>query len=167
MWRGHPAARSGLRRIAVTLVIALAPVSVAGILRANGRGTGMPYWVWLTLSLVLVVIVLAVDVLRRALTDYVVTTHRIRVRQGMLWRRERDVPVQGVEGVTVGQSRVQRLLGVGDIDFALAEPAAIRFEVGGMEFAVRNLTFQGVARPHAVLARLAATNGVAAPRSVS
>lgn len=144
-------------------MLALAPVSLAGIVRATDRGTGLPYWAWLTLSLVLVALTLAGDVLRRALTDYVVTTRRIRVRQGMLWRREQDVPVEGVEGVAVRQTRMQRHLGVGDIDFALADAAAIRYEVGGVQFAHRSVTFQGVARPHAVLARLAATNGVAAP----
>lgn len=146
VWRGHPAARSSLGYFAKWVLLSILPISIAGILRLNDRGTGIAYWKWVVITLVLLFAVLAIDTLRRALVDYVVTDHRIRVRHGMLSRREQSAGIERVQNINTTQTLLQRMLGIGDIDF----------DTAGTESAQASLRFTGVARPQELVRRFEA-----------
>lgn len=143
LWRGHPSARSSWPFFLQWGIIALLPVSFAGIFRANGHGTGMAYWKWVVLSVGLLLLVVVVDVLRRAATDYMLTTHRIRIRRGILSRREQSAPIARVQNVGSQQGLLERMLGIGTVEF---ETAATESDAASFRFA-------GVARPRQLMER--------------
>lgn len=126
--------------------VALVPVSIAGILRLNDRGTGFDYWKWVVISLVLLAVVIAIDVVRRALIDYVVTDHRIRIRTGVLSRREQSAAIERVQNINTSQSLLDRILKIGAIDF----------DTAGTEASEASLEFRGVARPHELVRKFEA-----------
>ncbi len=120
LWQGRPSWRAHLSFFVVWIPLALAPVIVAGLLTANDAGTGLPYWQWLSISLVLLVGVVAWDAVQRYATLYVVTTQRLRVRRGILARKEQTARFERVQNVNISQSLLDRLVRVGSVEFDTA-----------------------------------------------
>ncbi len=137
LWQGRPSWRAHLSYLAVSIPIALLPVIIAGLLRANDIGTGLPYWQWLFISLALVVLVIAYNVLQRYATFYVVSTQRLRVRQGILSRREQTARFERVQNVSISQTLLDRMLKVG----------AVQFDTAGTDQSDSNLNFAGISDP--------------------
>ena len=52
LWQGRPSWRAHLSYLVVSIPLALLPAIIAGILQANDKDTGLPYWQWLLISLV-------------------------------------------------------------------------------------------------------------------
>src|SRR5687767_13065910 len=104
LWQGRPSWRAQISYFIVWIPLALVPVIIAGILTANDQDTGLPYHQWLLISLLLVIVVVAYDVIRRYATLYVVTDERLRVRHGILSRREQTARFERVQNVSVSQS---------------------------------------------------------------
>ncbi|HET6689368.1 MAG TPA: PH domain-containing protein, partial [Miltoncostaeaceae bacterium] len=109
LWQGRPSWRAHMSYFVVWIPLALLPVIIAGLLKANDQGTGLPYSQWLLISLLLVVIVVVWDVLQRYATYYVVTDQRLRTRRGILSRREQTARFERVQNVEVSQSLLDRL----------------------------------------------------------
>ena len=132
IWRGHPSARSSVGFYLKWGLLALLPVILAGVTRANGHSTGIDYWLWLVISLALLALVVAADILRRAGVDYVLTTQRIRIRRGILSRREQSTRVERVQNLNTDQGILDRALGIGTVEFETAgtdaSGASFRFE---------------------------------------
>lgn len=120
LWQGRPSWRAQLSYFVVWIPLALLPVIIAGVLRANDQGTGLPYWQWVLISLVLVVLVVGYDVLSRYATFYQVTNQRLRVRQGLLSRDEQTARFDRIQNVNISQSLMDRLMRVGAVDFDTA-----------------------------------------------
>lgn len=137
LWQGRPSWRSQLSFFLLWVPVALLPVIIAGALRANDVGTGLPYWQWLLLSLVLVVLVVAYDFLRRYATYYVVSNQRLRVRQGILSRREQTARFERVQNVSISQTLLDRMFKVG----------AVQFDTAGTDTSDSNLNFRGISDP--------------------
>lgn len=146
MWRGHPSARSSVAFFLKWGFLAILPVSIAGLLKLGDRGTGIDYWKWVLISVVLLVLVVVVDVLRRAAVDYVVTTQRIRIRRGILSRREQSTLIERVQNINTRQSLLDRLLQIGAIDF----------DTAGTEAKEASFQFDGIANPHSLVHRFEA-----------
>lgn len=146
IWRGHPSARAYLLWYLQWGLLAFVPVILVSIMRSADKGIGMAYWKWWVLSLVLFALVVIFDVLRRAAIDYVVTDQRIRIRRGILSRREQSTVIEKVQNINTNQSLLDRMLRVGSIDF----------DTAGTEANEASFRFDGVARPHALVARLEA-----------
>lgn len=146
IWRGHPAARAHVGYYLKWGIAALLPVCVAGILRLNDKGTGLGYWWWVLISVGLLALVVVIDVLRRAATDYAVTNQRLRIRRGILSRREQSTVIERVQNINTRQSLLDRLLGVGAVDF----------DTAGTEAAEASFKFEGIANPHSLVRRLEA-----------
>ncbi len=144
IWRGHPAARAYLTWYLQWGFIALLPLVVTSIMKSQDKGIGMAYWKWVVLSLVLLGLVIAFDLLRRAAIDYVVTTQRIRIRRGILSRREQSTVIEKVQNVNTNQRLIDRLLNVGAVDF----------DTAGTEVNESSFRFTGIARPHDLVARM-------------
>jgi uncharacterized membrane protein YdbT with pleckstrin-like domain len=120
LWQGRPSWRAQLSYFVVWIPLALLPVIIAGLLRANDQGTGLPYWQWVLISLVLIVLVVGYDVLSRYATFYQVTNQRLRVRQGLLSRDEQTARFDRIQNVNISQSLMDRLMHVGAVDFDTA-----------------------------------------------
>ena len=147
LWQGRPSWRAQISYFLVWIPLALLPVIIAGILEANDADTGLPYWQWLMISLVLVVVVVAYDVVRRYATLYVVTDQRLRVRHGILSRREQSARFERVQNVSVSQSLLDRLLRVG----------AVEFDTAGTDQSDADFRYRGIADPQN-LVRIVAQN---------
>lgn len=137
LWQGRPSWRSQLSFFILWVPIALLPVIIAGLLRANDTDTGLPYWQWLFISLVLVGLVIGYDFLRRFATFYVVSNQRLRVRTGILSRREQTARFERVQNVSISQTLLDRMFKVG----------AVQFDTAGTDTSDSNLNFRGISDP--------------------
>jgi uncharacterized membrane protein YdbT with pleckstrin-like domain len=146
IWRGHPSARSSVAWYLKWGFLAILPAVIAGIFKANDRGTGIAYWKWTVISIGLLALVIVIDVLRRAAIDYVVTNQRIRIRRGILSRREQSTLVERVQNINTTQSLIDRLLSVGAVDF----------DTAGTEAKEASFRFVGVSSPHDLVRRFEA-----------
>jgi uncharacterized membrane protein YdbT with pleckstrin-like domain len=150
LWQGRPSWRSQLSFFVIWIPVALLPVIIAGLVRANDGDTGLPYWQWVLISLLLVVLVVAFDVLRRYATFYQVTNQRLRVRRGILARKEQTARFDRVQNVNISQSVMDRVMHVGAVDFDTAGTAE-----GSSQF-----RFEGIADPQR-LVRIVGENTIA------
>jgi uncharacterized membrane protein YdbT with pleckstrin-like domain len=150
LWQGRPSWRSQLSFFAMWIPLALLPVIIAGFLRANDQGTGLPYWQWLLISLLLVVLVVGYEALRRYATFYAVTTQRLIVRRGILSRVEQTARFDRIQNVNVSQSLMDRVVRVGAVDFDTAGTGEGRGD----------FRFEGIADPQR-LVRIVAENSIA------
>lgn len=84
-----------------------------------------------------VVIVLAVTFLiawiRRQVTTYTISSHRLTIRIGLLSKELHETRLERVQNVTTSQSLLERVLGIGTVDFDTAGSA-------GFDFAFRGVT---------------------------
>lgn len=144
IWRGHPAARAFVSWYLKWGFILLIPLIIVTILRWRDTGTGMAYWKWVVLTLVALALLAGFDFLRRAAIDYVVTSHRIRIRRGLLSRHEKSAAVEKVQNINTSQSLMDRVLGVGAVDF----------DTAGADVNQADFVFRGIASPHELVRRL-------------
>jgi uncharacterized membrane protein YdbT with pleckstrin-like domain len=80
-----------------------------------GRQQGVVRMVILAVALVLLVIVVLVPVLRWKTTHYVITTHRLLFREGILSRRGRDIGLSRISDVSYRQSLWGRIINSGTL----------------------------------------------------
>jgi uncharacterized membrane protein YdbT with pleckstrin-like domain len=146
IYRGHPSWRSQIGWYVKWGLLALLPAAIAGALRAADADTGLPYWQWILLSCVLFLLVLIMDAIRRLAVTYTITERRVHIRRGILSRREQSTHIERVQNVNVSQSALERVLGVGSVDFDTAG-------TGELEDDFR---FIGVARPRELVLRVEA-----------
>jgi len=138
-WLANPWARARFLWVVAVAYLAwtLLPVIIAGLLSANDTGTGLPYYQWLLISLVLVALVVGYDFTRRFATFYVVSNQRLRVRQGVLSRREQTARFERVQNVSISQTLLDRIFKVG----------AVQFDTAGTDTSDSNLNFRGISDP--------------------
>jgi uncharacterized membrane protein YdbT with pleckstrin-like domain len=85
-------------------------------------------------------VTLVVGYLRRVSTKYLITTQRLRISRGIVRRSVQETRLDRVQNVNYGQSVLDRLFGVGTVDFDTAgtDDSEFRFEwVNGPEKVVR------------------------------
>jgi uncharacterized membrane protein YdbT with pleckstrin-like domain len=88
----------------------------------------------------LAVLTLLVGYLRRVSTKYLITTQRLRISRGIVRRHVQETRLERVQNVNYNQSVLDRMLGVGTVDFDTAgtDDSEFRFEwVDGPEQVVR------------------------------
>jgi uncharacterized membrane protein YdbT with pleckstrin-like domain len=77
--------------------------------------------------------------IRRKATRYTITSQRLTIRLGLLSRELHETRLERVQNVSTNQSLLDRLLGIGTVDFDTAGGA-------GFDFA-----FRGVANPESIV----------------
>jgi uncharacterized membrane protein YdbT with pleckstrin-like domain len=88
----------------------------------------------------LVVLTLVIGYLRRVSTKYLITNQRLRISRGIVRRHVQETRLERVQNVNYEQSVLDRMLGVGTVDFDTAgtDDSEFRFEwVDGPEKVVR------------------------------
>lgn len=141
LWQGRPSWRAHLSFFLLWIPAALVPAIIAGALTANDAGTGLPYWQWIAISLILVALVIGYDYLQRFATLYVVSDQRLRVRRGILSRREQTARFERVQNVSISQSLLDRMLRVG----------AVEFDTAGTDSGDANFNFTGISEPQSLV----------------
>src|SRR3954447_5224607 len=131
LFDGHPPGRATLGFYVVGFVAAVVAGVVAGVAAGPEIGTAV--------VVVALVVVVAVGLVRRLGTRYLVTTERLRIRRGILSRRVQQTQLDRVQNVNTDQSFFQRVLQIGTVDFDTAGTDDSDF------------TFRGIADPEQVV----------------
>ena len=108
--RLHPHWKMLVRPVLVFLVT----VGVGAYLAAITDTAGVRYAIAGIVALVLVLFTVA-PFLRWRTTHFVVTTHRVLIRRGILSRSGRDVPLSRINDVSFEHSFFERMLGCGTL----------------------------------------------------
>ena len=114
------------------LLAAVVAGVIAGVItRATGRSVDAA---WVTVAvLVVFVVVLAWGFIRRLATTYTITNRRLTIRSGLLSREMHETRIERVQNVNVRQRLLERMLGIGTVDFDTAGGAAYDFSFRGVE----------------------------------
>jgi uncharacterized membrane protein YdbT with pleckstrin-like domain len=143
-WRGQPSPRSSVAYFARWGTLSLVPAVAATILWAKGAPTGVSAGDWWVVSIVLLVLVIIRNTLVRHSMRFTVTNLRVIVRHGILARVEQTTAIARIQNITVRQTLLQRLLGVGDVEF----------DTAGRDWSDAELRFVGVGGPRGVVDRV-------------
>jgi uncharacterized membrane protein YdbT with pleckstrin-like domain len=138
IYSGHPSWRSVLDFYIKGLgLVVLAGAATAGVTTiANGSVDALATALIAVAALALV---LLIGLLKRLATTYEITDQHLRIRRGVLSRDFQECRLARVQNVSTRQKALERVLGVGTVDFDTAGTA-------GADFA-----FVGVADPEAVM----------------
>jgi uncharacterized membrane protein YdbT with pleckstrin-like domain len=138
LFNGHPSWRSILglyvRGWIGTVVVAVLVASVTDI-AARHVEIG---WVVIAVAVSLCTVLLA-GLVKRKRTLYTITTQRLTIRAGLLARDVQETRLDRIQNVNCRQSVLERILGVGTVDFDTAAGAQYSF------------SFRGLARPDEVV----------------
>jgi uncharacterized membrane protein YdbT with pleckstrin-like domain len=140
VWSGRPSWRSMLAFYIKWGVLALVP-GVGGQILDSATSVDVPtWWLWL-LTVVLLLLVLLAGWLQRIDTHYAVTNQRINIRHGILSRSDHATSYERLQNVKTYQSFLERMLGVGLVDFdtaagkftGITDPAGLARQVAELQ----------------------------------
>jgi uncharacterized membrane protein YdbT with pleckstrin-like domain len=131
IWSGRPSWRSMLafyvKWIALALVIGVAAQLVDSFTSVNAH----VWWFWLV-TIILILITLVGGWLKRIDTHYIVTNQRINIRHGIFSRSDHATSYERLQNVKTYQSLIERMLGVGLVDFDTAAGDDFDFKFVGI-----------------------------------
>ena len=131
VWSGRPSWRSMLAFYIKWGFVALLPGVVGQILDSATSADIPVWWLWL-LTVVLLLLVLFMGWLKRIDTHYIVTNQRINIRQGIFSRADHATSYERLQNVKTYQSFLERMLGVGLVDFDTAAGDDFDFKFTGI-----------------------------------
>ena len=133
LYEGRPSWRALMTFYAGGLTVAALAVVIFGLLAGSWElGTIAPA--------AIAGLTLVIGYLRRVSTKYLITTQRLRISRGIVRRNVQETRLGRVQNVNYQQGVLDRLLGVGTVDFDTAgtDDSEFRFEwVNGPEEVVR------------------------------
>lgn len=132
IYEGHPSWRSILDFYLKGLVVAVVLGGIA--LAVVDTLTGV------LVFLVIESLAVAIGLLKRIGTEFIITSERLHIRRGLLAKRVQQTQLQRVQNVNTNQSFLERVLRVGTVDFDTAGTDDSDF------------VFDGVASPEEVVA---------------
>jgi uncharacterized membrane protein YdbT with pleckstrin-like domain len=94
-------------------VLVIAAAIAVGVAIPAGRDAGTERLVTLAVAVGLLLIAVVRPVLRWKTTTYELTSGRLRVREGIIARRGRDIPLTRISDVSFTRSLFDRLVGAG------------------------------------------------------
>ena len=131
-FHGHPSWRSMLAFYIRGLLAAILAGVIAGLLtRLTARSVDVPSVT--AAVLVVFVLVLVWGLIRRLATTYTITNRRLTIRSGLLSREHHETRLERVQNVNSRQRLLERMLGIGTVDFDTAGGAAYDFSFRGVE----------------------------------
>jgi uncharacterized membrane protein YdbT with pleckstrin-like domain len=131
-FHGHPSWRSMLVFYLRGLLAAVLAGVIAGIVTRLAGGSVEVVWVAAAV-LVVFVVVLAWGLIRQIATTYTITNRRLSIRSGLLSRELHECRLERVQNVNTRQRLLERMLGIGTVDFDTAAGAAYDFSFRGVE----------------------------------
>jgi uncharacterized membrane protein YdbT with pleckstrin-like domain len=131
-FHGHPSWRSMLAFYLRGLLVAVLAGVIAGIVSRISGGSVEVVWVAAAV-LVVFVVVIVWGLVRRIATTYTITDRRLTIRSGLLARELHECRLERVQNVNTRQRLLERMLGIGTVDFDTAAGAAYDFSFRGVE----------------------------------
>jgi uncharacterized membrane protein YdbT with pleckstrin-like domain len=132
MFEGRPSWRAIIGFYITGTLVAAAIAAIVGLISSTGSGVG--------LFVVLFLIVVVVGWIRRWGTRYAITNERLTIQRGILSRHRQETRLVRVQNVNTDQTVIQRMLGVGVVDF----------DTAGTDAPDSEFAFWGVADPGGV-----------------
>jgi uncharacterized membrane protein YdbT with pleckstrin-like domain len=129
LYEGRPSWRALMSFYAIGIGLAVAVLVVLGLL-ADSWGTAV------VIAAVIAGATLVIGYLRRISTKYLITTQRLRITRGIVSKKVQETRLERVQNVNYQQGVLDRMLGVGTVDFDTAgtDDSEFRFEwVNGPE----------------------------------
>ena len=113
------------------LLAAVALGVIVGLISAAVKSSVQVPWVVAAVLVVLAITVLLAFI-RRMATTYTITSHRLTIRLGLLSRQLHETRLDRVQNVGTNQSLLDRMLGIGTVDFDTAGGAGFDFAFRGI-----------------------------------
>ncbi len=114
------------------LLVAIVAGVIAGLVTRLAGGSVEVIWVAMAV-LVVFIVVLTWGLVRRIATTYTITNRRLTIRSGLLSRELHECRLERVQNVNTRQRMLERVLGIGTVDFDTAAGAAYDFSFRGVE----------------------------------
>jgi uncharacterized membrane protein YdbT with pleckstrin-like domain len=123
LYEGRPSWRALMSFYVIGIGLAAVVLVILG-LAADSWGTAI------VLAGVIAALTLVVGYLRRVSTKYLITTQRLRISRGIVRKHVQETRLERVQNVNYQQGVLDRLLGVGTVDFDTAgsDDSEFRFE---------------------------------------
>jgi uncharacterized membrane protein YdbT with pleckstrin-like domain len=123
LYEGRPSWRALMSFYAIGIGVAGLVLVVVGLL-ADSWGTAVG------IAAVIAGLTLIVGYLRRIGTKYLITTQRLRISRGLVRKNVQETRLERVQNVNYQQGVLDRVLGVGSVDFDTAgtDDSEFRFE---------------------------------------
>ena len=125
LYEGRPSWRALLSFYAAGIILAAIVVVALGVLADN---LGLS----LAIAAVIVALTFLIGFLRRVGTKYLLTSQRLRISRGIVRKGVQETRLERVQNVNYQQGALDRMLGVGTVDFDTAgtgtKDADFRFE---------------------------------------
>ena len=123
LYEGRPSWRALLSFYLLGVGVAVLVLVVLGLL-ADSWGTAI------AIAAVIAGLTLVIGYLRRVSTKYLITTQRLRISRGIVSKKVQETRLERVQNVNYEQGVIDRLLGVGTVDFDTAgsDDSEFRFE---------------------------------------
>jgi uncharacterized membrane protein YdbT with pleckstrin-like domain len=132
MFEGRPSWRAIIGFYITGTLIAAAIAAVVGLIGSTGGGVGV--------FVVLFLLIVLIGWIRRIGTRYAITNERLTIQRGILSRHRQETRLTRVQNVNTDQTVLQRMLGVGVVDF----------DTAGTDAPDSEFAFWGVADPGGV-----------------
>jgi uncharacterized membrane protein YdbT with pleckstrin-like domain len=132
LFHDHPSWRSMLGFYLKGLVAAVLAGALAGVVSAAAEEHVQTSWV-VAVVLVVFAVGLVRGLLRRARTTYTITDRRLTIERGLFARDLHETTLDRVQNVASRQSLLERVLGIGTVDFDTAGSAEFDFSFAGVE----------------------------------
>ena len=113
IYEGHPSWRSTLTFYLKGLAVAVVLGVIAGLV-AGGTVTVA------TVVFVVLAVTIVVGFVKRMATTYSVTSKRLHIKRGLISRRVQETRLYRVQNVNTEQRALERLFGIGSVDFDTA-----------------------------------------------
>jgi uncharacterized membrane protein YdbT with pleckstrin-like domain len=140
VWKGHPSWKALLVYYVKWTIVSLIPLAVWVVLD-QAMDSPPSATIFVALTVLGLILTYGIGWIKRSTTRYTVTDNRIHIRTGIVSRREHSTQLSRVQNVNVTQSIVQRLLGIGDVDW----------DTAGTEEAEADFRFSGIDDPSALV----------------
>jgi len=131
LFDGHPSWRSTPGFHIKGIVAAVIAGAIAGLVTRIASGHVQVGWV-VAAVLAVFALVLLVGVIGRARTTYTITNERLMIQHGLLARNHQETRLERVQNVASHQSVLERMLGVGTVEFDTAGEAQYDFAIKGV-----------------------------------
>lgn len=133
LYEGRPSWRALMSFYAGGVGLAVVVLLILGLLAGE-------WGLAAAIAAALVVLTLVIGYLRRVSTKYLITNQRLRISRGIVRRHVQETRLERVQNVNYQQTVLDRVLGVGTVEFDTAgsDDSEFRFEwVDGPEQVVR------------------------------
>jgi uncharacterized membrane protein YdbT with pleckstrin-like domain len=123
LYAGRPSWRALLTFYAGGVGLAVVVLLILGLLAGE-------WGLAAAIATALVALTLVIGYLRRVSTKYLITSQRLRISRGIVRRHVQETRLERVQNVNYQQSMLDRVLGVGTVDFDTAgsDDSEFRFE---------------------------------------